>query len=414
MKFLISRKKCRRENGQTLVMFVLFLVVLILFVGLGVDLGFAYVSKANLSKAVDASALVAMKNLSLGTLTAQNIGSATFAANYGKPSRDVGGIRPTPTFTWSMDSRSNTILNVKANTTINTFFIRVLPTWKTLSVSAAAQATRSKVIMSLVLDRSGSMLSNGGSTKLPPAVTTFINIFDDTRDLAGMASFASDARTDGTPYYVPVSQPFKTPIKNAANTMPFGGGTFSQGGLTNALVQINGVAVAPGDNVTRACVFFTDGLANEVQDGIFAACTGGPVLNYGGSDSGSCVGFFSPTDGSSYGDKGCGSFCPAVTTFKSAIDGTQKAFTRLNVHDEAEFRALQVANDMRANGIIVYAIGLGNNINQAFLQKIANDPSAPGYVPTAYDGIALFAPTSAELQQAFTDVANAILLRLTQ
>ena len=43
--------------------------------------------------------------------------------------------------------------------------------------------------MSLVLDKSGSMNLNGGSTALPPAVTNFITYFDEGIDNVADISF---------------------------------------------------------------------------------------------------------------------------------------------------------------------------------------------------------------------------------
>ena len=58
--FSRSQRTRPREKGQTLLMFVFFMVVLIVFIGLGIDLGFAYITKAELSKGVDAAALAGM------------------------------------------------------------------------------------------------------------------------------------------------------------------------------------------------------------------------------------------------------------------------------------------------------------------------------------------------------------------
>ncbi len=265
--------------------------------------------------------------------------------------------------------------------------------------------------MSLVLDRSGSMSGNGGGAALPGAVATFIAQFDESVDRAGMSSFASHARRDVDP----ITTPFKTAITTAANAFVFQGGTFSQGGLTNGFAQIQAVPVVAGEDIVKVCVFFTDGLANIVQNNL--NCGGTPTLrNFGGFDSGSTVGFFDPANGNQLctTSGGTPSCCSGVNTFLSSIDGTNKSFIRANVTPEAEFRAVQVANDMRANGIIVYAVGLGNNINQNFLRQIANDPSVAGYSPTFYDGEALFAPTAAQLGQVFEVLANKIILRITQ
>jgi hypothetical protein len=272
--------------------------------------------------------------------------------------------------------------------------------------------------MTLVLDRSGSMENNGGADAMPGAVTSFINFFDDNNDRVALATFASHARVDVT-----MRQPFKQPIINAVNAIfpsQVEGGTFSQGGLTNGLVLNNSVVTLPGENVVRVCVFFTDGLANIIRDSLYCRGVSNPPTdwNFGGFDSGSTVGFFNPTNGventgcrTSGGNPTC---CSAVSGFRSAISGTTRSFTRANVTADAEYRAVQVANDMRAAGMIVYSIGLGSNINRDFLQQIANDPDLPGHVGTPYDGEAVFAPTAADLRAVFEIIAAKIRLRLTR
>src|SRR5579871_4542920 len=116
------------------------------------------------------------------------------------------------------------------------------------------RATRPQLIMSLVLDRSGSMQSNGGSTALPPAVTNFIARFDDTQDYAAAVSFSSAASVN-----VAMEQPFINDIENAALALNFGGYTCSDQGLTNALAQNNAVSVSASQEVVKVIVFFTDG-----------------------------------------------------------------------------------------------------------------------------------------------------------
>jgi len=401
------------QRGQTLPMMVLMVIVLFAFVGLGIDAGFAYLTRASLSKAVDAACMIGIRNLAQGQPTALLIARSTFDMNYnnsGSPGRQV--TPPVVTSGFTTTANGNVQLDMNAVVPINTFFLRVFPQWKVLNVRATGQARRAKVVMSLVLDRSGSMNGNNGATALPPAVGAFIDSFDETVDRAGMSSFASHATVNVNP----IASPFKTAIKNAANALPFVGGTFSQGGLTNGYAQIQAFPVVPGEDIVKVCVFFTDGLANIIQHTL--NCGGTPTLmNFGGYDSGTTVAFFNPATGVqlscdvSGGTPPC---CTGVTTFRSAIDGTQKAFLRANVTAEAEFRAVQVAQEMRANGIIVYAVGLGNSINQTFLRQIANDPTLPGHVPTFYDGEALFAPSSAQLGQVFEVLANKIVLRLTQ
>src|ERR1035441_552155 len=155
-----NRVRMRRDCGQALVLFVLLMVVLILFIGLGIDLGFSYITRAELSKSVDAAALMGAKSLSQGRNAAEAVAHSTFDLNYGVSSRDTEAphvdVQP---FT---DANNNEVVHVTATVKINTFFIRVLPNWSTLEVSSTAEAVRMNVIMTLVLDTSGSMAPTNG------------------------------------------------------------------------------------------------------------------------------------------------------------------------------------------------------------------------------------------------------------
>ncbi len=414
--------KLRDNRGQTLVLFALALSSLVLSLGLAVDLGFAYVTKAKLSKAVDGACLTAMRNLSQGQTTATTLATNSFNANYRATSLDANS--PTLAINFSTDANGQTFVSVNATATIKTQFMALLPAFRTLPVSDSAQATRGKLVMSLILDRSGSMQTNGGASALPPATGTFVNYFDNTTDEVAMVSFASNATVD-----VAIGTNFITPITNAANALSghFTGGTFGPGGLTLAKSQNESVPVIPGQNVVKVAVYFTDGYVNVIQDTL--SCNGTMTLyNYGGYDSGSTVAFFSPTSGTSLATYNSGSrtwspssFClKNLAGFTSQIDGTTKTFTRSNVTADAQYRALQTANAMRAEGMYIYAIGLGTSVDNAFLQQIANDPASSSYNAAQPVGMAVFVPNcpsstcSSDLQQVFQTIAAQILLRLTQ
>src|SRR5271163_1334657 len=60
-------KNKKNEHGQVFLLLAVVIPILIVFVGIGIDLGLAYVTKTTLSKAVDAAALTAMKNVAQGT-----------------------------------------------------------------------------------------------------------------------------------------------------------------------------------------------------------------------------------------------------------------------------------------------------------------------------------------------------------
>jgi Flp pilus assembly protein TadG len=426
----------RRDGGQVMVLFVLLMVVLFLFIGLGVDLGFSYITKANLSKAVDAAALLGAMNLSNGTNTAQAVALGAFDLNYGVSSRDAEA--PVVTVQIFNDSGNNEVVHVTASVNINTYFIRVMPalitgtSWKTLAVASDAEAVRDNVIMTLVLDTSGSMdpsrgpppggngSGSGGGEFLPGAVTDFINNFDEKHDQAAMVTFStiqSNVFFGGTPTQPQPTEPFKTPIINAVNAFNWTGYTFSQGGLTNALVIENNATISANESAVKIVVFCTDGLANLVQDTF--PCRPTPI-NYGGNDACPGVNFFDSNDTNllcSVDDGGVPSCCDGVSEFPSARTGSMLPFTCTNVTAEAQFRAIQVANQMRAAGIIVYSIGVGTGVNLNFLQQIANDPAlvgTPGHVPTSFDGQAVVANDVSQLSTVFQQIASKILLRLAK
>jgi hypothetical protein len=193
--------------------------------------------------------------------------------------------------------------------------------------------------------------------------------------------------------------------------MAFGGGTFSQAGLQDGQTQISSIATTPGANVVKVAVFFTDGWANTVNNTL--NCPPNTSVNFGGCAPpeeavGWCSGisFMNPTTGNGLS---CG-----ATQFPSQQYGTTEAINETNVANDAMYRTIQVANEMRAQNMVIYSIGLGDKISQSFLQQVANDPASSTYDPTQPVGAAVFAPKAADLQGVFQTIASEILLRLSR
>lgn len=444
----------KEDYGQIVVLLAVMLPVLLLFVCLVVDSGLAYATKAKLSKAVDAACLTGMKALPQGQSTATTLATHIFNANY-------GASPPTPTITYPTDAYGDQQIKVTVAAPVPNFFApQLFPSW---NVSATAEATRGKLVMALILDRSGSMNGSTGSTKGGPslqnAVPNFVNDFDNTLDSVALISFASNATVDFA-----INTSFQTPITNAVKAMTFAGGTFGTGGtyvagqgppLALADNQIGSVAIQPGQNVTRVAVYFTDGLMNTIQD-TFTCWTSSsakvtPLLNYGGYDPGTNeVDAFDPVSGTDWcpsANQGSGSCISGnaseiayassgkacqnpwgtyVTKFTSQQFGLQ-TINRANVTADAQYRAIQTANKMRGEnpGVFVFVIGLGSQISgststQNFLGQLANDPNYPGYnsnLPTGELFIVPDCPSSSctqELNTAFQTIAAKVLLRLTQ
>jgi Flp pilus assembly protein TadG len=405
MTFLHQGKNRQSEDGQILLVFAFLLPVLLMFAGLAVDYGFAYVTKTTLSKAVDAAALAAMRNINQGQSRATAIAQSAFNVNY-ETALGRDSTHPVVNIAITTDASNNTVVNVNATATINTFFIHLLSGSKTLTVSSSAQTTRPKLIMSLVLDKSGSMNRNGGAQALPPAVDNFLTYFDDNTARVTMVSFSSIATVN-----VSIRTNFTSIITSAVNRMPFGGATYARGGLLNGQTQINSIPTLPGENVVKVAVFFTDGWANTVNDSL--NCPPSSSLNFGGcappeAAVGWCSGisFMDPNTGNG---RSCG-----AAQFPSQSAGSMRPLTQINIANDAMYRSVLVANSMRTQGIVIYAIGLGDKISQPFLQQVANDPSSSTFDPNQPVGQAVFAPTPAELQTVFQTIAAKILLRLSQ
>src|ERR1017187_3207565 len=265
---------------------------------------------------------------------------------------------------------------------------------------------RQPVVMTLVLDRSGSMSPNAlispctdgtqGGLYLPAAVTQFINMFDESVDRAALVSFSVSASND-VPMSVPFG-PFKAPTINTLtrfknNNNLWAGGTCWLAGLTNALVIQN--AVSTPTNAIKAMVFFTDGQANMTTSVI-----NGVPLNFGGSDPPQ-PGCFMPDPGASFYRTNtseqsqvsvCTVSCGSATA--CSVNGTNlTASVFTNAHGVAQFfcaskitedgtnRCVLIANQLRASSNYVYAIGITTTNNSAppnltTLQQIANDPNS--------------------------------------
>ena len=447
-------KQHGKQNGQALILFTLFLLALILFVGLGVDLGFAYITKAQLSKAIDAATLAGVSNYqqsdngAAATTNALNTFYANYATN-GVTGRGTAKVIPTVTF--GLDGNNNRTISVQASATIKTYFLRILSVlgdtqWRTLTVGDSASATRSKVVMTLVLDTSLSMdptcdadygncpwCSEGG-LYLPNAVTQFINIFDDKVDRAAVVSFGTVPEINVA--MNTVGSPFKANVISFVNTLKtssgYAGYTFSPGGLTNALVINNAVN---DSTAVKVVVFFTDGQPNAVETTLtnstsLTPCLTGSHTNwiYAGFDSGNpCfqtpeVLFFFPPNvdstelNSTCTTPGCCGGTGTLNEFRS-WDGTLKLFNETNVVAESTNRCILIANQMRANSNYVYAVGLNNGAIGApaldLLQEVANDPNSPTYNVNQPVGAALVSNGN-DLTQVFQQIASDIILRLIQ
>ena len=144
----------RSERGVALVYTAVLLTVLLIFTGLAVDSGRAYVVKAHLTKAVDGAALGAARNLNSGDPRgeARRISLANFPNGYLGTSSVTDPYSDPNFFDLTTDvSTGVNVVTVKATAVLPTTFMR-LGNFNTVTVTSEGEARRRMVDLSLMID----------------------------------------------------------------------------------------------------------------------------------------------------------------------------------------------------------------------------------------------------------------------
>ena len=170
----------------------------------------------------------------------------------------------------------------------------------------------------------------------------------------------------------------------------------------------------PGNYLNRLCTNLTPWLGNEVE-AMFntGSCLPANWVPDYKNPAGAGQRTFSTTattDGPSFTINRCNAALFSTTSSNSTKGR--------HVHRTAKTISLNIASDARnelneIGGVIIYSIGLGD-VDPTFLRRVANDPASADFVAVGQsEGLYVFAPTAAQLQQAFQTVANEIF-RLIQ
>ncbi len=158
------------RRGSVAMTVAISMVVLIGFAGFAIDLERLWALKSRLQTSLDAAALLAAREISSSTMQAD--ATALFWANFlpgysGSGNQPLGIVGSTSaTLSFATDSSTSTV-TITATAIMPVTFIAVLPgAPSTLSVSdqASAVPTGSGLEVALVLDNTGSMNKNDGST----------------------------------------------------------------------------------------------------------------------------------------------------------------------------------------------------------------------------------------------------------
>jgi Flp pilus assembly protein TadG len=261
------------EQGFALVYMAAVMTGLLVFTGLAVDTGRAYVVKAQLSKAVDGAALAAARSINSGNPRDEAV--RIFRANF--PTGFLGTTSGDPTaaadfFSSAVNAATGVnVVTVNATAVLPTTFMKVA-NFDTMTVTSSGEATRRMVDLSLVLDVSGSIGPQWGAVR--DAARSFINSFDQANDRMALVTFGNGASVLDQ---MPSSRGFnKTKVWNdVPNNLP-GGSTNMVEGLYRAWDEMRRVP-AGAQSGLRVIVLFTDGCSNSVP-GIYDAAGVGKAM----------------------------------------------------------------------------------------------------------------------------------------
>jgi len=275
MAIMRKRLNPRSERGIALAYTAVLLAVLLIFTGLAVDSGRAYVVKAQLTKAVDGAALAAARNLNSGNPRQEAVN--IFKANY------PGGFMGTTSVTDPASDPGFFTLTTDATTGINTVRVTaqtVMPTtfmqlaqFQQVTVSATGEATRRMVDLSLVLDGSSSIGAKWPTVR--DAARSFIQSFDGAHDRVALLTFGNGVSVLDP---MPSGRGFnKTQVINdVPSTLP-NGSTNMVEGLYRAWDELRSVPSGTQSGL-RIIVLFTDGCSNSVPGSYDAAAGQGRAL----------------------------------------------------------------------------------------------------------------------------------------
>lgn len=255
------RTRYKSEQGVTLIYMAIFVTTGLLFTGLAVDSGRAYVVKAQLTKAVDGAALAAARNLNGGDPRgeAARVFRANFPAGYLGTSSVTDPTTATDFFeTHTVTATGVNVVTVQATAVVPTTFMR-LGGFTDVTVQSTGEAQRRMVDLSLVLDVSGSIGSRWNAVRA--AAVEFVNAFDAAGDRLALITYGNGVQVL---QQMPATRGFNKSGMIAAipTTLP-GGWTPMAEGLYRGWDELRSVPNGTQSGL-RVIVLFTDGSANGV------------------------------------------------------------------------------------------------------------------------------------------------------
>ena len=418
------------------------MIGLFAFTALGIEVGRWYVVNAELSKAVDAAALIGAKNISNPYLNTEDLMADVGNANF---SPGFLGTEGAPQITGTVGESGK--VYVTASTNVLNQISRTLETqegveegeFEKTQVTSFGAAQQRDVEIVMVLDKSGSMGWDGGQpiADLKVAAKSFLDFFELTQDndKFGLITFAS-----GVEVNFPLGHNFVDPMKDNIDGMYASGGTNAEDAIDqadgpNGFSDQTGV---PGDEkIQQFLIFFSDGNPTAFRgdftrngadyDAVGYAATWDIKLMAPDTQFQYLnVSQYRTGDGQVTSTTSCQTGVPAYgyastkwwvleddqygiynETYAANLNTTDPEKCNINRTSMANYvsaitkqMAIDHAQELKDTGIKVYTIGLGG-VDEEFLSGVASGPAFEYYTPD-----------SSDLKNLFQKIATNIKLRL--
>jgi len=377
--------------------------------GLALDAGNGYLARVRLSRAVDAGALAAVRSLRQGQEASRLEAEAVALANRIGP--QFGSI--TTALEFGTNERGENTVTFSATQSVPTVFVRLLGI-KEMNVGASAQAAAPALDVVLVLDTSGSLGQNDAWVPLQDAAKLFVTNLSESIDRMSLIQFQLAARK-----HFPLQHNFRSTTNQKIDGMVSIGDTNIQEGLRLAREEI---ATNARPAAAKVVVFFTDGRPTAMRgtfggsDRLTGVYSGGTTMR----------GYFNnPNNVANNAKMWTQNVYPGDSGFPGGCKDQTKACSPLpkpsTLLDNIEAAGLASANSLRADGVLVYSIGLGNaslapsnpaHPDLDYLREVANEGGVSN--PNQPRGKMYFAPTPDDLERVFQEVANDLLVRLAR
>ena len=422
------------SQGTYLIISAIVLTVLFGFAAMGVEIGRWYAIQGELSKSVDGAAFAGAQNVNNDNIDLQTFVKDVAEANFPK------GLLGTDFPTFNVATDKNGKVTVDGSThSLNTLAKAVHPSFSKTRVVANGAAKLRKAEIALVLDVSGSMNTGGAIRHLRDGATLFVENFKDQEDKSRFAliTFAS-----GVQNLYDLDHGYVSPLTTKIKLLQATGGTNAEDALAQAaaLPWEDQSGLSANEKKKQVVIFFSDGnpsffRADFKSNGVTYDATTG--LNYYQSDI--ITHMYSPDKQSAIirvRVKETGDGLPLAET--KCLDTYNKP--RLNakwfifedptygldsfpdtagydpedcliphpspLKDYVRFLVRQMALDhaagLKAQGIEIYTIGLGN-VDQDYLAELSSGPEFQFYTAD-----------STELEGIFQRIANVLKLVLVK